>query len=159
RERAQHFVAEGARRRSEKAMRPRLRRDERGASLVLAIVFMVVVGAIGGSVLASLSSGVGSGTPLQPPPHPEYPAHAAIEPAIAPVRSLNAGATPITGFPSCGSDPTYTFEHDPSVDIHVDCSQPPTSASTGTGADALQNDVIFNACLASDASPSCPADK
>jgi hypothetical protein len=140
-------------------MRHRVRRDERGASLVLAIVFMVVVGAIGGGVIASISSGLGSGTRLATARNRQYAADAAVESSIARVRRLNAGGTPVAGFPSCGSDPTYTFEANPSIDIHVDCANVPTPAGTGTGSIALQNDVTFKSCLDSAVvAGKCPAD-
>ena len=135
----------------------RIRRDERGASLVLAIVFMVVVGAVGGGVLASISSGVQSGAQLATARNREYAADAAIETSIARVRRLNASASAAISPPACGSDPTYTFEANPSVAIHVDCTNAPTVAGLASGALALQNDVIFIACLAAVASPTCPA--
>jgi hypothetical protein len=132
-------------------MRHRLRRDERGASLILAIVFMVVVGAVGGGVLASISSGVQNGVHLATARNREYAADAAIESSIARVRRLGAAST------NCASDPMYTFETSPSVDIHVDCANVPTVAGLPSGALALQNDVVFTACLASVASPKCPS--
>jgi|tagenome__1003787_1003787.scaffolds.fasta_scaffold20432521_2 hypothetical protein len=141
-------------------MRLRIQRDERGASLALAIVFMVVVGAVGGGVVASIGSGVGNGVHLAQARNRQYAADAAIENSIARVRRLNAGGVPVTGFPSCGSDPTYTFETDPSVNIHVDCTNVPTPAGTGAGAVALQNDVVFKSCLNADvAAGKCPDDK
>jgi FlaG/FlaF family flagellin (archaellin) len=134
-------------------MKLRVQRDERGASLILAIVFMVVVSAIGGGVLASISSGIHDGAALAQARNREYAADAAIETSIARVRVVNESGSSPTGWPACGSDPTYTFEHDPSVDIHVVCVNQPTVAGVPTGSLASQNDVTFNACLAS--APSC----
>ena len=133
-------------------MKLRQQRDERGAALVLAIVFMVVVGAVGGGVLASISSGVSNGVHLAQARNREYAADAAVESSIARVRRLNTGAGSPVGYPSCGAPDAYTFETDPSVDIRVVCTNKATVAGLASGALALQNDVLFNACLAS-ASP------
>jgi prepilin-type N-terminal cleavage/methylation domain-containing protein len=118
-------------------------------------------GILGGGVLASISSGVKSGAQLATARNREYAADAAIESSIARVRIVNeSGFTP-TGWPACGTDPTNpTFEKNPDgsggVSIHVDCLNAPTVAGVPAGSLALQNDVMFNACLAS-AAPCTPA--
>ena len=123
-----------------KLRRLRRPRDERGASLVLAIVFMVVVGAVGGGLLASISSGLHDGVALAQASSRDYAADAAIEGAIARVRLLGASST------SCGGPDTRTTN---GVSIHVDCTSVPTVAGLSSGSLALQKDVRFNACLTS----------
>jgi hypothetical protein len=120
----------------------RQRRDERGASLVLAIVFMVVVGAVGGGVLASISSGIRDGATLATVRNREYAADAAIESSIASVR-IQGGTT------NCSSGWTYNSFEEPPVPIDVACTNALPVAGLPSGSLALQNDVTFNACLPS----------
>ena len=121
--------------------------DERGASLVLAIVFMVVVGAIGSSVVASVSSGIRSGTSLATARNREYAADAAIETAIARVRVQTANNTT-----TCASPLGIPFEN-PQVLVHVDCANTPAVVAQPGGTLVAQNNVIFTACLQSGPPP------
>ena len=122
-------------------MKFRIRRDERGAALVLAIVFMVVVGAVGGGVLASLTSGQNNGAHLTAARNREYAADAAVESSIAKTRVALLGNTT-----SCSTDSPYTFEN-PSIKIHVDCFNSPVLIAGPGGTILAQNNVTFNACL------------
>src|SRR5690242_16372804 len=78
--------------------RGRIRRDERGASLVLALAFMLVIGAISGAVLASVASGLNSRSTLDVARNREYAADGLVDFAIAqartPVASWSAGSPP-----------------------------------------------------------------
>ena len=116
------------------------RRDERGASLVLAIVFMVVIGAIGGAVLSSLTSGLSSRVALDHARDREYAADAAIQAAVAQIRRIPASQTY-----SGPGQPCPTIPNQPplnGVTIHTDC----------VGAPAVTRDlyrqlnVIFTTC-------------
>lgn len=123
-------------------------RDERGAALVLAILFMVVVGAVGGGVVASISSGIHDGAALAQARNREYAADAAIETSIARVRLQTANNAT-----TCGSPQGYTFENNPQVLIHVDCANTPAVVAQSDGTLVAQNNVIFTACLQSGPSP------
>jgi Tfp pilus assembly protein PilX len=127
-------------------MKVRIQRDERGAALVLAIVFMVVIGAIGGGVLASLTSGQNNGTHLVAARNREYAADAAVESSIARTRVALFGNTT-----SCATDSPYTFEKanpsDPGIRIHLDCFNSPVLIAGPGGTILAQNNVTFNACV------------
>ena len=88
--------------------------DERGASLILAIVFMVVVGGIVGGTLAMVSSGLKNRAQLDQARDREYAADGAIEYAIAQVRTTG-GTGP--GLSSCGSPFPLTYRSDPDFQI------------------------------------------
>ena len=87
---------------------------ERGASLILAIAFMVVVGAISAAVLATTTSGLQDRVALDQARNREYDADGAIETTIAQARGAQrpVPATPATPFTLNNS----------SVGIHVDCT-------------------------------------
>ena len=84
----------------------RARRDERGASLILAIAFMLTVGGIGAAVVSSVTSGLAGRAVLDTVRNRQYDADAGVERAIAAVR-----AKAVPGFSPCGrtdsaSEPT-----------------------------------------------------
>ena len=72
---------------------------ERGASLLLAIVFMVVVGAISAAVLATTASGLQDRVALDQARNREYAADGAIETAVT------ASGTTAAHAPAAGSEP------------------------------------------------------
>src|SRR5689334_571166 len=88
---------------------------EQGASLILAIVFMVVVGAISGAVLATTASGLQSRVALDQARNREYAADGAIEIAITRVRNNGVICSP--------GDAPVTLN---TVKIHVDCTSSPS---------------------------------
>ncbi len=119
-------------------IRRRCRRDERGAALILAIAFLVVVGGIGAAVLSSVTSGLNDRTALDAARNREYAADGGIERAIAQVRAIPLPGGP--GIASCGSPYSTTLN---SVAIRVDCSNQPTITLGGF----LQRNVVFTACV------------
>jgi hypothetical protein len=140
-------------------LRVRIRRDERGASLILAIVFMIVIGAITSAVLATLASGLNNRTALDRARNREYAADGLVEYAIArardPIASWNPGSPPsVSAFltsassigcggpyaPSSGNVPSEAQLNN--VDIRVDCRPAPTLTRSGH----LQRNAIFTAC-------------
>ena len=68
----------------------RLRRDESGTALILAIGFMVVIGLIGAAMLSSVSSGLASRVALDQARTREYAADSAIQDAITRVSSYSS---------------------------------------------------------------------
>jgi hypothetical protein len=120
-------------------------RDESGASLVLAIVFMVVVGGIAGATLSLITSGVNNRASLDVLRDRQYAADGAIEDAIAQVRALPPPGPALSG---CDGVPVGTpvphFSHTLNgIDIRVNCTNVPTRTFSGY----LQRNVIFTACL------------
>jgi hypothetical protein len=123
---------------------------ERGAALILAIAFMVVIGAISAAVVATTSSGVQDRVALDSARNREYAADGAVERSIASVRANHA---------VCTSDPdfTYTAPPFPNVSIHVDCAPVPNYIVASDATIAVQNDIVFTACLVADVvSGKCP---
>jgi hypothetical protein len=116
---------------------PRRFRGEGGASLILAIAFMVVVGGVSLATLSYVTSGIGDRKVLDEVRDREYAADGAIEYAIAQVRQIGG---PGPGMAACGP---YERELN-GVEIHVDCTNAPAMTSDGF----LQRNVIFAACEA-----------
>jgi hypothetical protein len=117
----------------------RIRRDERGASLVLAIVFMVVAGAIGAFLTSTVTSGINDSSVLATARNREYAADGAIEEAITLTRT-NGGVCPAT-------IPPWTLD---GFTIRVDCNNSPAVAVAtdplGNVSVVAQHDVVFSAC-------------
>jgi type II secretory pathway pseudopilin PulG len=123
----------------------RASRGERGASLILAIVFMVVVGGVSLITLSYITNGTNQRRLLEQARNREYAADGTIEQAIARVRALPA---PGAGVKSCGGPDTQTLN---GFNIRVDCQ----NASTFTTRGLLQRNVIFTACEARSAGAHC----
>jgi Tfp pilus assembly protein PilX len=118
----------------------RMSSDERGASLVLAIAFMVVIGALAVATLSMITSGLNNRRTLDDVRDREYGADAAIQYAIAHVRTKNAiGGGPAVEPCEAGLPASYTIDGD---NYHVDC----TNALAVTFDGFLQRNVIFVAC-------------
>jgi hypothetical protein len=120
-------------------MRPRRvdLRDERGASLVLALGVMLMVGAIAAGLLAFITTSVNARPALNETRNRQYAADAAIEMSIAAVRNL---ASP--GLTACGGPRSATVND---VAITVECRNVPRLTSSGY----LQRNVAFTACTGS----------
>jgi hypothetical protein len=123
------------------------RRDERGASLVLAIVFLVVVGALTTATLAHITSGLNQRRTLDSVRDREYAADAAIEYAIADVRVAPGPGPALSSCPP-PSPPTTDHTHFgyhyqvAGKAMRVDCINAPTLTFGGF----TQRNVIFVAC-------------
>jgi hypothetical protein len=154
-----------------KQLRARIRRDERGTSLILAIAFLVVIGGISGALLSSVATGLSVRNALDQARNREYAADGLIDYAItqarAPVASWNTGSPPsvstfLASASSIGCGPlashtpgSVAWAYAPSlgnvpieahlnnVDIRVDCAPAPAL----TRARYLQRNAIFTACL------------
>jgi type II secretory pathway pseudopilin PulG len=118
--------------------------DETGASLILAIAFIVVIGAIIGATLTLLTSGLNQRNILDQARNREYAADAAINYAISQTRALPA---PGAALSPCGPFNTANLNN---FSIRVDCTNVPTTTFSGF----LQRNVIFVACL-KDGSNAC----
>jgi type II secretory pathway pseudopilin PulG len=115
-------------------VRRRRQRDERGASLVLAIAFLVVIGALTAATLSSISTGLQDRVVLDKARNREYAADAAIEQAIATERTLAPGLSDCTSaFPQVTTN---------NISIRVNCK----NAWVPTFRGFLQRDVVFIAC-------------
>ncbi len=132
-----------------KFLRGRIQRDERGASLILAIAFMLVAGAIGAGVTTAVSSGVNDSSTLAVARDREYAAEGAIDYAIVQVRATSPaseiGLTPCGPFtkanvPELGAMPLRGSQ---TVDLRVDCAPAPEL----TADLSARNNVILSACV------------
>jgi Tfp pilus assembly protein PilX len=118
------------------------RRDERGAALVLVIAFMILIGAIGAAVVASVTSGVADRAVLDQARNREYDADAAIETWVMQIRGGVTGTCPtstnhfasINGGPGTG-------------DIHIDCASADEVIIGPNGEFVQQRNLVFTACL------------
>jgi hypothetical protein len=118
-------------------LRSRIRRDERGATLVLAIAFMLVAGAIGAGLTSTVVSGVNDSTTLAIARNREYSAEGAIQNSIAQARGNG-------GF--CLSTNTTWPIFDGFV-MRVDCDNAPAVVISPAGNVEAQRDLIFSACV------------
>src|SRR5438034_9223266 len=90
---------------------------ERGASLILAIAFMVVVGGISAAVLATTSSGLQARVTLDQARNREYAADAGIERSIVRIVQLAApGTDPTDCSPDGSNDPIYKYDSSTNFD-------------------------------------------
>jgi outer membrane protein W len=124
----------------------RVQRDESGATLLLAIAFLIVVGLIGGGVITLVSSAAADRAALDNARNREYAADGAIEGAIAQVRvNMTSGQalTPCTTLP-----PAPTLN---GVTIEIGCTFAPTLTTTRY----LQRNVIFTAQCAAPYTAKC----
>jgi hypothetical protein len=115
--------------------RSRIRRDERGASLVLAIAFMLVAGAIGAGLTSTITSGINDSTALSTVRNRQYAAEGAVEEAITQARN-DGGFCPAT-------IPSWTLD---GYTIRVDCDNSPAVVEGPQGNLVAQHNVIFSAC-------------
>jgi len=140
-----------------KLLRNRIRRDERGTALILAIAFMLMIGAISGALLSSITSGLSSRNALDHARNREYAADGLIEYAIAKARAPVAGWNSSADLPtflntasSCGGSyqsgaggaPALNGFNNTTNKLHVDCTPAPGQTRTG----ALTRNAIFTAC-------------
>jgi Tfp pilus assembly protein PilX len=120
-------------------------RDQRGAALLLAIAFMVVVGLIGGGVITLLTSASTSRVALDNARNREYAADGGIEAAISQVRvNMTSGQA----LNPCSSPTNSTLN---GVSVQVTCVYAPTL----TLSRYLQRNVIFTAVCAMPYTSTC----
>jgi hypothetical protein len=124
---------------------------ERGATLILAIAFLLVIGGIGSAVVASVTSSFKDRTVLDQVRDRQYAADAGVEYAIARVRALPLPGGP--GLSPCGDAvnvPADHYNRPPlnGVPIRIDCANKAGLTTTGF----LQRNVVFTACVDTGAS-------
>lgn len=113
---------------------PRHHKDS-GAALLLAIGFVVMVGAIGGGLAALATSSVNNRNTLESVRNREYAADGAIENAIAQVRGLTCAS------PGASIDDLSLN----SVNIRVDWVNACVDVADSNGTLVLQRNVVFSA--------------
>ena len=119
---------------------------EQGSALVLALLFLTVCGITIGGLLTFANAGSNETTALRLTRDTDFDAHAAVQVAIASVR---------TGASSCTTGvytPVAASLNNPTAPLRVDCYQ----VSSSTGAHATRNDV-FLVCPSS-VNPPCDTD-
>lgn len=154
-------------------VRQRCLRDERGASLILVIAFMLIIGAITSALLPSITSGLNDRNVLDQARNREYAADGLIEYAIArartPVALWDTSTSSVLTFVAsanshgCGGPyaPSLTGTVPPeahldNVDIRVECTPAPALALSSTaGSGFAQRNAIFIACSDPGSSGTC----
>lgn len=137
-----------------KALRGRIQRDERGASLILAITFMLVAGAIGAGLTTSVTSGLNDSTVLAVARDREYAAEGGIDYAIVQIRQTDPASS--IGLTPCSIPPrNMPLQGRPPIDIQVDCAPAPELTAADLSA---RNNVILTACEVDPANPGQPCD-
>ena len=116
----------------------RIRRDEQGVALVLALSFMVLIGVVTTALLSSLISSVGQRSQLDDVRNRQYAAEAAVEGAIASARATPASA----GLGATCTSPSRSLN---GITIHVDCTNIPIPTRTGF----TQANTVFTSCVGS----------
>ena len=117
--------------------RPRREHEDRGAALLLAIGFVVMIGTIAGGLAGLATSGVNNRTTLERVRNREYAADGAIENAISQVRLLTCAS-------ASGSITDASMS---SVSIRVDWVNACGVVQSSDGSVVSQRNVIFSACL------------
>ena len=118
--------------------------QDRGAALLLAIGFVVAIGAISGGLASIATSGLNNRVTIETVRDREYAADGAIEIAISDARAFVCAAT-------TGVRPTVTIN---SIAIRVDwTSSCATSVRSSDGSAYQQRNVAFAACV--DAGSAC----
>ncbi len=118
-------------------MLPSPKSSERGAALILALSFLIVVAAITGSLLPAISSGFKGRTILDTVRNRQYAADAGVEAAIAQTRSRFEGGN--------AQAPCLTLNQAAfnGAAIRVDCTFTPGVTNLGLG----QRNAIYSACV------------
>lgn len=126
--------------------RPDTRRDtrhaphDRGAALVVAVAFVVMIGTIAAGLTAMVTSGLNTRAALQEIRDRQYAADGAVEQAIAAARS-QIGLDALTCDDESASSATVN-----GVDIHVDRLVICDAAVGTTGLPVTQLSAVFTAC-------------
>jgi hypothetical protein len=121
-----------------------IRRDERGATLIFAIGFLVVVGSIAAATLAFVNSGLGQRSVLDTVRNRQYAADAAVEHVVAQVR-----ANPDDGVDVAANVCPTTSTLD-GVTIRVTCASAPQLTLDPTNQVLLLRNVVISAACVPD---------
>jgi hypothetical protein len=125
---------------------------DRGAALVIAIAFVVMIGAIGAGLAGMITSSAHNRVTLQLLRNREYAADGAIQEAIAEVRAL-----PRTTSASCSTTAGTSSSTVNGMAMHVDWQAACTVVRTDDGTVVSQRNIVFAACEAT--GPSCNPDQ
>ena len=124
--------------------RPRREHEDSGAALLLAVGFVVMIGAIAGGLAGLATSGVNNRITLERVRNREYAADGAIENAISQVRLLTCASA--SGFITDASMDSVSIRVDWVNACGVVQSSPAAIEPVG-GSVVSQRNVIFSACL------------
>jgi type II secretory pathway pseudopilin PulG len=131
--------------------RPRPQHQDSGASLILAIAFVVMIGAIAAGLASLATSSMNNRTTLEQVRDRQYAADGAIEEAISTVRSFLAGSDR-DDCRSKGSFPPDTLN---SLAIQVDWRNACGVVRASDGTVVAQRNVILSACVEPTADVEC----
>jgi hypothetical protein len=115
---------------------------DRGAALIVAIAFVVMIGAIGAGLAGLITSSSYNRVSLQALRNREYAADGAVEQAIAAVRGLDRQTS--AGCATSGGVSASTLN---SIDIRVDWRAACTVVRGTDGVVVAQRNVMFSACV------------
>lgn len=121
--------------------RPRPQHTDSGAALILAIGFVLMVGAISAGLAGLATSSLNNRTTLVGVRNREYAADGAVQQAIAQVRA--AGGSPLAACASATGSMVATLN---SVAIRVDWKNACGVVRATDGTVVAQHNVIFTAC-------------
>jgi hypothetical protein len=114
---------------------------DRGAALIVAIAFVVMIGAVGAGLAGLITSSSYNRVSLQMLRNREYAADGAVEAAIAEVRSLDRQTS--AGCSTTGGTSASTIN---AIDIRVDWQAACTVVRGTDGIVVAQRNVMFSAC-------------
>ncbi|MCU1393204.1 MAG: hypothetical protein JWM34_1632 [Ilumatobacteraceae bacterium] len=118
-----------------------VRHDDRGAALILAIGFVLMVGAISAGLASLATSSLNNRATLEGVRNREYAADAAVQLAIGQVRGVAGSA--LSACATAASSTTVTVN---SVTIRVEWKNACGTIRVADGTIVAQHDVIFTAC-------------
>lgn len=127
---------------------------DRGASLILAIGFVLLIGLIVGALTTLIASSANNRVSLVKLRDRQYAAEAGIEDAIVNIRTaLDAAVSPqVYEIPVCGWTSSLN-----GVDVRVDCTRAINAVASEDGDVVAQHNVVFVACV--DTGSECNADR
>jgi hypothetical protein len=128
------------------------RTRDRGAALIIAIGFVTMIGAMTAGMTALVTSSTNNRVSLTTIRNQQYAADAAVEDAIAAVRSLDRASAG-----SCSSALTSSTTTLNSIKIRVDSLNACLAIKGLDGIPVAQRNVIFTACL--DTGATCSSTK